>query len=272
MMTTGIFAGLTVSAWSKSLDEFLPGGIKIHVSGAPSGKTLHSEIELFGQHSTEEEDDNSMSYETMDERHASHVVMNKQRKKRTKIVFCAFLALLVAVIVPLFIAAAASPLHLYEDSFYTGCKLFYSDQLDDLSSSFLSDDDSVDHEDRERDGGDHQRSLTATYEGAFTRFFQSVSEMKPPPENSRRRIEGGGGAGGHNGDYSCAQFCVPHLISPLFQTVARKRGLPVKRGQCTENGYTTHVLDKTFSGLSYSLDVELYVDNSNNDEEGNKHL
>ena len=263
MMVTGIFGGLVLSAWSKSLDEFLPGGIKIHVSGASIGKNLQSEIELFGQHSTEEEDESSVNYETMDDRHASHVVMNKQRKKRTKIVFCAFLAFSVSVLVPLLIAAAASPRRIYEDSFYTGCKLFYSDQLDDLSSSFLSDDDNVDHENRDgEEGGDHRRSLQTAYAGAMFRFLDGVSEMS----SRRRRIEAGGG---HEVDYSCAQFCVPHLISPLFQTVARNRGLPVQRGQCTEHGYTTHVLDKTFSGLSYSLDVELYSSNNNNNGENN---
>jgi membrane associated rhomboid family serine protease len=263
MMTTGIFAGLIFSAASKRLDEFLPAGIKIKVGTFPSGKSLQSEIELFGQHSTEEEEQ-STGYETMDDRRDSHVVINKQRKKRTKVAFCACLALLVAVVVPVIISVAASPRRLYEDSFYTGCKLFYSDQLDDLSSSFLSDDDNVNREQRENggEGGEHRRSLESGHQRIFTTFLDAVAGIQSS-RNSRRRTEGGENKDG-NVDYSCAQFCVPHLISPLFQAIARNRGIPIQRGQCTENGYSTHVLDKTFSGFSYSLDVELYVSSGNN--------
>ena len=265
-MTTGIGAGLLLSAASRRLDEFLPAGIKIAVGGAPSGKSLQSEIELFGQHSTEEEDEHSTSYETMDDRRASQVVETKQRKKRTKAIFCACLAFFVSMVIPLMISIAASPRRLYEDSFYTGCKLFYSDQLDELSASFLSDDDNVDHENGEE--GEHRRSLLSTHEEVFSSFVDAIAGTKS--QRYRRLAEG---EDHNNVEYSCAQFCVPHLISPLFHTIARKRGLPINRGQCTEHGYSTHVLDKTFSGFSYSLDVELYVgSNYNNNGDGDKRI
>ena len=57
----------------------------------------------------------------------------------------------------------------------------------------------------------------------------------------------------------CAEFCVPHLFSRTLQWGANKyTGYSVEQGQCADNGYGTHVADKTFSKATYSVDVEVY--------------
>lgn len=56
----------------------------------------------------------------------------------------------------------------------------------------------------------------------------------------------------------CAEFCVPHITSRFVQIGVDKLGIAVDRGQCQDVGYGEHVADKTFSYMSYSLDVEIY--------------
>ncbi len=58
----------------------------------------------------------------------------------------------------------------------------------------------------------------------------------------------------------CAQFCIPHLASRLVTLGAdRLFQLTLFPGMCQDAGYDSHVADKTFRYMSYSLDVEVFV-------------
>jgi len=59
-------------------------------------------------------------------------------------------------------------------------------------------------------------------------------------------------------DFQCAAFCIPHLITPMFKHATKRKGVPIHKGTCQDQGYSSKILDKTFSAFSYSLDVELY--------------
>ncbi|KAL3942174.1 MAG: hypothetical protein SGBAC_003599 [Bacillariaceae sp.] len=66
------------------------------------------------------------------------------------------------------------------------------------------------------------------------------------------------------GDAICAEFCVPHIAArPLVWGASTYSGYTVSSGQCQDNGYDTHIADKTFSKATYSVDVEVYT-NANN--------
>lgn len=56
----------------------------------------------------------------------------------------------------------------------------------------------------------------------------------------------------------CAEFCIPLVTSRFVQLGVDRLGIAASRGQCQDAGYSEHVADKTFSYLSYSLDVEVY--------------
>jgi hypothetical protein len=62
-------------------------------------------------------------------------------------------------------------------------------------------------------------------------------------------------------DNACAQLCVPHIAyRPVLMWWGFQKILPftVDHGMCQDNGYGEPVADKTFSYMTYSLDVELY--------------
>lgn len=147
----------------------------------------------------------------------------------------------------------ATPNELYVEPFRTGCKSFYTVDIDDLAaSSFLSSND----DDGENENPNDRRSLlasgTATEEASLL-FLRFLNDDPGDDENG----------------YGCAEFCVPHLLVPFVRSVLRKKKVPIDKGRCSDHGYSTHVLDKTFSAFSYSLDVELYGADSGN-ENGNK--
>lgn len=116
---------------------------------------------------------------------------------------------------------------LFVEPFYTGCDLKYSDAVSDFAGNFYGNDDDVD--DRRK--------------------------------RQRRRVEQESGDGNNN--QICAQFCVPHLLSKGVTFGARRIfDFPIHYGTCEANGYEDHVADRTFKYFSYSLDVEIYQDDS----------
>jgi len=207
-------------------------------------------------------DGSGIRYETMDDQRSSsqdyqYYVTRKKWKLLKRIGCVTFLSFFVLLVIPLFVTIVAIPDKLYVESFYTGCKSFYTTDLEELvssSSSFFSNS----NEDDDEDGGGQRRSLL----------------KKPSPSSQlfvRRWLAGddddnNGGGGG--GDYACAEFCLPHIVVPVFRHVTRKKKIPIYLGRCSDQVdqdgdnsglyYTTHILDKTFSAFSYSLDVELY--------------
>jgi hypothetical protein len=192
----------------------------------------------------------SNSYETMDDQRSS-TCPDHNRNRRGKFVKRAiglgFLAVFVLLLVPLFVTYVANPPEAYLEPFRTGCKSFYTVDIDDLSaSSFLSNDDM---------DGARKRSLveetSSEYAESFLRWLA-------------------GGEDENDGSYGCAEFCVPHLLVPFVKAVLKKKEVPIYLGRCSENGYSTHVLDKTFTAVSYSLDVELYSAYNGDDDNGER--
>jgi hypothetical protein len=149
------------------------------------------------------------------------------------------------LIIPLFVTIVAIPDKMYVESFYTGCKSFYTTDINDLSaSSFLSND----NNNESNNNGDDKRR-------------QRKRSLLTEPTRTFLRWLAGEDEDDDRGDYECAEFCIPHIAVPIFRHVLRKKNIPIYRGQCImQDGgiYSTHVLDKTFSAFSYSLDVELY--------------
>ena len=72
-------------------------------------------------------------------------------------------------------------------------------------------------------------------------------------DNGNRRLEEAA-----SGNSMCAEFCVPSITSRFVQLGVSRIGISVEKGQCKDLGYTEHVADKTFSYMSYSLDVVVY--------------
>ena len=137
-------------------------------------------------------------------------------------------------LVPVF-GRLARPNSLYVEPFYTGCKLFYSSEVAELESySFGKSDD---------DDKNAQNKNEGRRELRWSRWLEE---------------------GDFDYDDACAQFCVPHIATPIVKRFTSSRGIPIQLGQCLDQGYETHVVDKTFNFLSYSLDVELYQANNYN--------
>jgi len=198
----------------------------------------------------------SNNYETMDEQRSTCPDHNRSRRWKflRRVVCCGLLALFVLLLVPLFVTLVAKPNELYAEPFYTGCKSFYTVDIDDLAGSFFlssSDDDNYNNNNQ----GDGRRSL-------------AVAAAEETSQSFLRYLAGGDDKDSRG--YECAEFCVPHLFVPLIQTVLRKKKIPISRGRCVDNGYSTHVIDKTFSAFSYSLDVELYGASDNDDDDDEK--
>ena len=188
------------------------------------------------------------SYQTMDDQRSTTCPdHNRTRKWKylRRVVCVSLLSFLVMLIIPLFVTIVAIPDKMYVESFYTGCKSFYTTDINDLSaSSFLSNDS---NNESNNNGDDKRRQRKRSLLTEPTRTF--LRWLAGEDEDDDR------------GDYECAEFCIPHIAVPIFRHVLRKKNIPIYRGQCImQDGgiYSTHVLDKTFSAFSYSLDVELH--------------
>eukprot|EP00980_Cylindrotheca_fusiformis_P001406 scaffold345_cov134-Cylindrotheca_fusiformis.AAC.17 len=83
----------------------------------------------------------------------------------------------------------------------------------------------------------------------------------------QRRLEENA-ADDDDGGTLCAEFCVPHIAGrPLIWGADSYSGYSVSQGRCEENGYDTHVADKTFTKATYSVDVEIFTLSDNNDDQ-----
>jgi len=266
MIVAAMVTGWITAQTARTIDLWLPGpmmnvlrqtGIQLEM-GSTNGDISPPGPLAFGTHlsfpaspaESESEYNNfdgnvSNDYETMDDQRSTcpdhHAARRGKLVKRA--IGCSLLALSALLFVPLFVTTVASPKETYLEAFRTGCKSFYTVDIDDLAaSSFLSgDDDGVE--------GD-ARSLVAEVSGKTSEsFFRWL-------------------AGEDDGEsYECAEFCVPHLLIPFAKRVLKKNKVPINRGRCSDQGYSTHVLDKTFTALTYSLDVELYAASTNDDDE-----
>lgn len=122
--------------------------------------------------------------------------------------------------IPILIMVAASPDPKYRDPFFTGCKPFWSDQVEDLTSGSI---------------------------------FSNNDD-----DQGRRR---------HLVDYDglCAQFCIPNIVvGPITKVFGVKA---IEKGQCSENGYDMRSFTKTFSYMTYSLDVNVFYASGDDDDQ-----
>jgi hypothetical protein len=55
----------------------------------------------------------------------------------------------------------------------------------------------------------------------------------------------------------CAQMCIPHLV--YRPALWGARSIHLEKGSCEDNGYSTHVADKTFQKYSVVLEVQLFT-------------
>ena len=204
-------------------------------------------------------DGSGIVYETMDDQRSTCPDHNRTRKwKFIRRVACVgLLAFFVLLVIPLFVTIVAIPDKLYVESFYTGCQSFYTTDIDDLAaSSFLSSESSNDQE-AEEGGGNRQR--------------QRRHLLTDTSQSFLRWLAGNDDAGEE--DYECAEFCIPHIVVPAFRYVLRRKNVPIYSGRCIDQDggiYSTHILDKTFSAFSYSLDVELYGSTSSDDDDNGR--
>lgn len=256
MLLSAMIIGPILAPGSRWLDRYLPGSI--NAKATRKGTSESDKPAPTSPNVTEassgglQDDEVSLSYESMDgRREVLSVDHGRTRRKKiiTRTAFCVLLAVLVVFLVPLFITLAASPNKVHVEPFYTGCKLYYTDGIDELYSSFSSSNDDQ-PDDEQPDHEDGHRQLRPIDEALF---------RKPRRWLGERRMEGD--------QYECAEFCVPHLITPAFRRITRRRGIPIYSGTCQDHGYTTKVVDKTLSALSYSLDVELYASNYGNEDQ-----
>ena len=281
MIVAALVTGWITAKIARTMDVWLPGpmmnvlrqnGIQLEL-GSTNGSVVphgaHLRVASFGtalsfppsQAVSESEYNNfdgnlSNSYETMDDQRSDcpgHT-RNRRGKFLKRTICCGFSALFVLLLVPLFLTLVATPNEVYLKPFRTGCKTFFTVDIDDLSaSSFLSNGDDDDNAGRAR-----SLVVAASYSAETTR------------ESFFRWLAGGDNDDDGGGNYGCAEFCVPHLLAPFVKGILRKRDIPIDQGRCSDNGYSTHVLDKTFTALSYSLDVELYgAYNGGDDDDGN---
>jgi membrane associated rhomboid family serine protease len=200
MMLTALVAGPILARMSRRFDSWLPGAMDVekNMKNAPT----FDQSERHGSGKVDDiEDDGEVSYETMDERVASTPDGTRSRRRKfiTRAVFCGGLALLVLLVVPLFINLVASPNKVHAEPFYTGCKLFYSTDIDGLSSSsFMSNDDQNGNE-GDKEGGEGRR-LTAVANN-FLRWLE--------------------GEGQDNGNFQCASFCIVSVFCYYVTALAR---------------------------------------------------
>jgi len=265
MIVAALVTGWITAKIARTMDVWLPGpmmnvlrqnGIQLEL-GSTNGSVVphgaHLRVASFGtalsfppsQAVSESEYNNfdgnlSNSYETMDDQRSDCPDHTRSRRGKflKRAICCGFSALFVLLLVPLFLTLVATPNEAYLEPFRTGCKSFYTVDIDGLSSSFLS-------SGGDDDGGNAGRARSLVAQETTTEYFF-------------RWLAGGDNDDG-GGSYGCAEVCVPHLLAPFVKGILRKKDIPIDRGRCSDNGYSTHVLDKTFTALSYSLDVELYA-------------
>jgi hypothetical protein len=78
--------------------------------------------------------------------------------------------------------------------------------------------------------------------------------------NNGRALEGSDGEDWFDGQSMCAQMCLPHLVyRPALWGVEKFASVPLERGTCEDNGYVTHVADKTFSEFTVVFEVQLFT-------------
>jgi hypothetical protein len=270
MMLTALFSGPLVARVARRLDSWLPG--PLDVDNIKNTETF-DQSERIGNKEVANTDNNDeeISYETMDDQRASCPDRTRMRKRKfiTRVMFCSGLAISVLLLVPMFITLVASPNKLHSEPFYTGCKLFYTTSIDDLSSYVSNDDDNKEGGARrmesdmfwrwlaEDDHGENMNYQCASF--CVVSFIIIVCDAVLGFAFS---------SGCHNYPLTC--FCVisfplqPHIVTPIFKQATKRKGIPISRGTCPDQGYDTNILDKTFSALSYSLDVELYGASYNN--------
>jgi hypothetical protein len=283
MIVAALVTGWITAKIARTMDVWLPGpmmnilrqnGIQLEL-GSTNGSVVtpggHGRVASFGTALSfppcpavsESEYNNfdgnlSNSYETMDDQRSDCPDHTRSRRGKflKRAICCSFSALFVLLLVPLFVTLVATPNEAYLEPFRTGCKSFYTVDIDDLSaSSFLSgggDDDG---------NGNAGRALSLVAAASYSE--------ETTTESFFRWLAGGDNDDDGGRSYGCAEFCVPHLLVPFVKGVLRKKEIPIDRGRCSDNGYSTHVLDKTFTALSYSLDVELYAAYNGGDDDGN---
>jgi hypothetical protein len=128
------------------------------------------------------------------------------------------IALAGLIIISIVILVVASPDPIYQDPFYTGCRLFWSDQIEDLTSGgVFSGSDNDDAEQRNR-----RRNLI-DYDGMCAQF--------------------------------CIPNLVAPWVGPITKRLGIST---IAKGQCVDNGYETRSFTKTFSHFTYALDVDVY--------------
>ncbi len=266
MIVAALGTGWITAKGARTMDVWLPGpmmnvlkqsGISLEL-GSLSGDVSAVGPAAFGtalsfppcQAASESEYNNfdgnlSNSYETMDDQRSYCPDHTRSRRgKFVKRALCSGgFAIVVLLLVPLFLTLVAKPNDAYLEPFRTGCKSFYTSDIEDLSeNAFLSSDDDDVERRRRRSLVEEASQETSR---AFVRWLAGDND---------------------NDSFDCAEFCVPHLLVPFVKGVLKKKDIPINLGRCKNHGYTTHVLDKTFTALSYSLDVELYAASNNGDE------
>ena len=273
MIAAALGIGWITAKGARTMDVWLPGpmmnilkqsGISLEL-GSIAGDASAIGPAAFGtalsfppcQAASESEYNNfdgnlSNSYETMDDQRSDDQTRSRRGKFVKRVIYCGCFAIFVLFLVPLFLSLVATPNEAYLEPFRTGCRSFYTVDIDDLSAStFLSSGD----DDNNNDNGNAQDN---------NRALGSVASQ-PPPIRFFRWLAGDENNNNERG-YGCAEFCVPHLAVPFVKGVLKKKEIPIDRGRCSDHGYATHVLDKTFTALSYSLDVELYASSNDDDE------
>ena len=162
--------------------------------------------------------------------------------------------LLAVFAVQLFLLAVRirRPKRMYEHPFVTGCELVYTTKVDDIVNSYVGD---------QFGGGNDNDNKDRNRQFRWRRFLGEENEDADDDA-----------AGQGDEEFMCAQFCVPHLVSKPFMWGARmKTSFDVQPGWCEDVGYSQHIADKTFAYKSYSIDIELYYDDSyNSGEDGGK--
>jgi hypothetical protein len=123
------------------------------------------------------------------------------------------------------------PAERYKYPFLTGCELMYTTDVSAIVSSYTGRGNGDSNNDDDDDDAGQQRHL------------------------------GDGEDDDSVFDNACAQLCVPHIVyRPVLIMWGLQNIFPfsVHHGMCQDNGYGEPVADKTFSYMTYSLDVELY--------------
>lgn len=278
MIVAGMVTGWITAKGARTMDVWLPGpmmnvlketGIQLELGIAgggagsvvsPGGPAVFGTALTFPPRNAASESEynnfdvnGSNSYITMDDQRSTCPDHNRSRRgKFLKKTLCSgLLVVCVLLVVPLFVTLVATPSETYLEAFRTGCESFYTVDLDDLSaSSFLY-------------GGDDDN-----YEGGDRSLVAFSSSARDTTESFVRWLAG---EDKEEGSYGCAEFCVPHLLVPFANQVLKKKKVPIGRGTCSDHGYSTHVLDKTFTAFTYSLDVEMYgASNYDDDDEDEK--